>query len=706
MTRYRVGIDIGGTFTDFLVVAEDGSQMMHKTLSTPDGPARAVLNGIGELAERLDLGLREFLGAIDTIVHGTTVATNAVLTRRGARVGVLVTEGFRDTLTFRDGTREESYNNRLAPPSPLAARRLRIGVSGRMDCDGNELETLDELAVRDAATRFKQEGVSAVAICFMHSPMNGEHERRASELLSQLMPDAYQTVSSELLPQLRYYDRMSTTVLNSYLGPVISRYLENLSRELSANGFGGVLLIMQSNGGVASPEEVSRQAARAVLSGPASGPAFGLATVAPFGLSDCLTIDMGGTSFDASLVKDGAPLTVGNGVIDRWSVALPMIGIHTIGAGGGSIAQVRDGLLHVGPASAGASPGPACYGAGGELPTVTDADLVLGYLKDGSFLEGRMRLDIDRAREAIEREVAAPLGVDVEHAAAGIYNLANVNMATGIREITVRRGLDPRDFPLVVAGGAGPVHATAIARELSIPTLVVPKEASIFCAAGMLFADYKHDFVQSMKHRLAFLDPAEIHEIWQGMVDRGVAVLEREGLSQDAVSVMPSLDLRYAGQWWDLNVPCGPEMISAANLDVIANEFHSLHERLFGYNNVEMAVDVLAARLTVVGTTPKFAAESAPEGDGLTSTAYVEDRQMWSLQDEQFVDVSVYDGRSLPVKAEVEGPAILELGTSTVVIHAGYSCRVDGSGSYIVTAREGSGTELVPGARGERSGAS
>jgi N-methylhydantoinase A len=688
VTRFRLGVDVGGTFTDFLIVSDDGRRLVHKTSTTPANPSEGVLQGIEGIAARLGLGAREFLGSVDAIVHGTTVATNAVLTRRGAQVGLLCTKGFRDMLTFRDGTREETYNNRLAPPEPLAARHLRIGIRGRMDFDGNELEELNEEDLREAAALFEREGVGAVAICFMHSPMNQAHERVASELLAELLPGVYQTVSADLITQLRYYDRTSTAVLNSYVGPVISSYLDALAKELAEAGFGGVLLIMQSNGGVASPEEVSREAARAVLSGPASGPAFGLAVVEPLGYQDCLTIDMGGTSFDASLVKDGKPLVVTDGVIDRWRVALPTIGIHTIGAGGGSIAQVRDRLLQVGPMSAGASPGPACYGRGGELPTVTDADLVLGYLNDGSFLEGRMSLDVDAARAAIEEHVAVPLGVDVEQAAAGIHNLANVNMSAGVREITVRRGHDPRDFPLVVAGGAGPVHATAIARELSIPLLVVPREASIFCAAGMLSADYKHDYVQAMKQRLGALDSDELEAIWRRLAERGTEVLEGEGLSRESVNVIPSLDLRYAGQWWELNVVCPPEMLSAPDLGEIADRFHALHEQLFGYKTVEMPVDVLAARLTAVGATPKPTAGAAAGGAGTLSDALVEERPMWSLEAEAFIDASVYDGARLSVGQTLPGPAIVELGTSTLVVHETYDLQVDSGGSYIVTARD------------------
>jgi N-methylhydantoinase A len=695
ITRFRIGVDVGGTFTDFLVVSDEGSRLEHKTSSTPEDSAQGVVVGLEAIAARLDLEWSAFLNSVEAIVHGTTVATNAILTRRGANVGVLCTDGFRDTLTFRDGTREETYNNRLAPPEPLAPRHLRVGIKGRMDFDGNELEELSEQDVREAAALFEREGVDAVAICFMHSPMNQSHEHAASELLEHLLPGVYQTVSADLITQLRYYDRMSTAVLNSYVGPVISRYLESLAEVLSQGGFAGVLLVMQSNGGLAAPSEVCREAARAVLSGPASGPAFGLSVVQALGFQDCLTIDMGGTSFDASLVKDGNPLVVTDGVFDRWRVALPMIGIHTIGAGGGSIARVRDGLLQVGPMSAGAIPGPACYGNGGELPTVTDADLVLGYLNEDTFLEGRMRLDADAAREAIYRHVAAPLGVEIEQAAAGIYNLVNVNMAAGVREITVRRGHDPRDFPLVVAGGAGPVHATAIARELSMPMLVVPREASIFCAAGLLSANYKHDFVHAIKRRLKRIEPTELQAIWQQLAERATEVLRREGVGSDAVALSPSLDLRYAGQWWELNASCPEDMIFSADVGEIANQFHALHERLFGYKTLDMPIDVLAARLSAVGMIPRPPVAPMPAGDETRAPRLSSQRAMWSLEREGYIDVPVFDGALLPVGVVIDGPLIVELGTSTVVVHEGFVLRVDGGGSFVVSAGGvGSGSGL------------
>ena len=455
----RIGIDVGGTFTDFLVVEDSGERQVHKTSSVPSNPAEAVLNGLGEIARSRGLELPNFLAEVSTIVHGTTVTTNALLTRRGAKVGLLVTEGFRDTLTLRDGRREEPYDNRLAQPTPLVTRQLTRPIHGRVDWSGREVEQLIEDDVRAAAAVLRQEGVEAVAISFMHSYANPAHEEAAARIIAAELPDVYLTTSHTLLSQVRYYPRTSTAVLNAYAGPIISDYLATLTGLLEESQFGGILLLMQSNGGVATPEELARRAALSLLSGPASGPTAGLLVVEPHHLDRCITVDMGGTSFDAAVVDNGEPLVMTDGIVDRWAIALPMVDIHTIGAGGGSIAHVDEGgLLRVGPQSAGASPGPVCYGRGGTLPTTTDADVVLGFGDPDSFLHGGMALDRDAAYRAIEEHVAKPLGLAVLSAAAGIYDVVNVNMAAGVTPMRVA------DFILGTAIGIVPkIALTAFA---------------------------------------------------------------------------------------------------------------------------------------------------------------------------------------------------------------------------------------------------
>lgn len=704
----RVGVDVGGTFTDFLVVFPDGRRLVHKTSSIPADPSRAVIQGLREIADRRGLTVEEFLTRVETIVHGTTVTTNALLTRRGAKTGLLTTEGFRDVLAIRDGTREEAYDNRLAAPAPLVPRSLRRPVGGRLDHTGAEVTPIDLTGVKAAARLFREEGVESIAISFMHSHASPEHEEAAAALLAEELPGVYLTRSSELLAQVRYYDRTSTAVLNSYAGPIISRYLQVLTETLAEAGFGGVLLLMQSNGGVATPAQLARRAALSLLSGPASGPTAGLLEVQAHGWDRCLTVDMGGTSFDAAVVKDGRPLVMTDGIIDRWRIALPMVDIHTIGAGGGSIAGVDEGgLLRVGPQSAGAVPGPACYGRGGTLPTVTDADVVLGYVDPSTFLGGDIRLDVDAARAAIDRHVAHPLGLGVVEAAAGIYEVVNVSMAAGVREITVRRGLDPRDFPIVVAGGAGPVHASAIARELEIPVLVTPRESSIFCAAGMLVCDFKHDHVQSLKGRLGELDLDGLARIWAEMADRGLATLRKEGIADSAVSYQPSLDMRYVGQWYEINVPLDntvPAAVHGVDRESVAQAFHAMHDTLFGYRTEEMPIEVLNVRLTALGAVPRPDLSLGHLRADLEDAPQIDERPIWSPAQRRLVPAKIYDGHRIAPGARLSGPAVIELGTTSIVVLDEYDVGVDARGSFVLFLRSRA-DELLPQLDLGRSGA-
>jgi N-methylhydantoinase A len=678
---YRIGIDVGGTFTDFLLIG-DGVRLVHKTSSTPDDPSRGFVIGLAELAGKLDTTLEGLVAKLELIVHGTTVTRNALLTRTGARTGLLVTEGFRDTLALRDGRREEPYNNRLAPPDPLVPRYLRLPVRGRVDYKGDELAPLDTGDVRAAVETFRAEGVEAVAISFMHSPTQPRQERGARDLVAEWMPDAYIAASSDLVPQVRYYDRTSTTVLNAYVGPIISRYLKALTSRLEQLGFEGVLLIMQSNGGVATPTEISERAALSLLSGPAAGPTAGLRQLAPHGLRDCITVDMGGTSFDAALVSGGEPLLMVDAVIDRWRLALPTIDIHSIGAGGGSVAWLdQGGLLHVGPQSAGAQPGPACYGRGGTHPTVTDADLILGYLGEDSFEHGGMRLDRDAAVAAFE-PLAAGLGLNVDETAAGVYELVNVTMATGVREVSVRRGLDPRDFPLVVAGGAGPLHAAAIARELDAGALLVPRESSIFCAAGMLVSDFRHDYVRACKTPLAEADPVQLGSLFEEMSAAGRDTLGREGVSGRAVQLRTWLDLRYIGQWHELTVAVERPLDVAS----VAATFHAEHDRLFGHASPGAPIEMLALRLSAVGQTEK--PELARGPDDIAHDAPKGERPVWDPDGRAHRPTPVWDGRQLTVSSTLSGPAIVELSNTTIVVPRGFALDVDAYGAFAVHSGE------------------
>jgi len=612
--KYKIGIDVGGTFTDFLLTMEDGSSQIYKVLSTPDDPSIATMRGLEEMANDRDLAVSDFLKDVEVIVHGTTVTTNAVLTYTGAKTGLLTTKGVRDALQMRRGIREEQYNNRFENVEPLAQRYLRLPVDERLDYKGDVLKPVDREDILNQVAVFKKEGVEAVAVCFMNSFANPEHEKIAGKIISEELPGAYLTLSTDILPSIRFYDRVSTTVLNSYVGPILRRYLNALLAKLKEVDYQGILLIMQSNGGVVAPEIAMDRAAVTLLSGPAGGPVAGVMYTSIQGYDDCITVDMGGTSFDAALIKDKTPLVTTMGEINRLRIALPMLNVVTIGAGGGSIGWIDEGgLLRMGPQSAGAKPGPACYSLGGEEPTCTDADLVLGYLDKDFFAGGKIPLDVGKAEKAIENRIAKKIGMDIHEAAFGMYNVINVNMAAAVREVSVKQGQDPRDFPLVVAGGAGPNHACMIALELEIPVIMVPRESSIFCAAGMLMSDLKHDFVQTYAVHVDNIDTRQFKGYFDEMRKEGVTHLKNEGIPEDRIEFVYSLDLRYLKQYHEVNVPISEEVAEKVDVAAMKEAFHPRHDKLFGYHLKEEGtpVELINMRLTCIGKTekPKFSSQ-------------------------------------------------------------------------------------------------
>jgi N-methylhydantoinase A len=695
MTEYKIGIDVGGTFTDFLVTSQDGASEIYKVLSTPEDPSLGLLNGLSEMAEANNVPLREFIKQVTTIVHGTTVTTNAVLTRKGAKTGLLTTKGLRDALEMRRGIREKQYDNRYTNVQPLVPRYLRYPVEERLDYKGDIITELNDKDVLNAIDLFKNEDVEAIAVCFMNSFANKTHESRAAEIIKQElgMADAslYLTVSSEFLPSIRFYDRVSTTVLNSYVGPILSSYLKSLVRKLEDIGFEGILLIMQSNGGVVSPKIAVDNAAVTLLSGPAAGPVAGIEYASVQGYRDCITIDMGGTSFDTALIKDKTPLVTTEGEIDRLRIALPMLGIVTIGAGGGSIGWVDEGgLLRMGPQSAGSKPGPACYDQGGELPTCTDADLILGYLDKDFFAGGKIPLSFEKAEKAIKEKIADPLGMDVKEAAAGMYRVINVNMATGVREVSVKRGHDPREFPLIVAGGAGPVHACMIGLELEIPVMIIPKESSIFCAAGMLISDLKHNFVRTYSTRLKEMDRQKFKTLFHDMEDEATKLLKSERIPENAIQHIYSVDLRYVKQYHEVNVEITRKDIEDGDLERIANQFHPEHNRLYGYSLEEQGtpIELINLRLLSVGNTvkPKFSQEEFVGTD--PSNAFKKNRMVYLPLEETFAEVPVYDGHKMMCGNRLEGPAVIEQVNTTTFVTPEYNVLCDQYGSYTVYLKE------------------
>jgi N-methylhydantoinase A len=692
----KVGVDVGGTFTDFIVADEDGGVHVGKVLTTPDDPSVGLLRGLGEIAGDRGQSLEEFARGISTIVHGTTVTTNVVLTGSGARTGLLTTEGVRDALEMRRGVREDQYNNRYTNVPPLVPRHLRMPIRGRLDHAGQELDPLRIEDVEEAIAFLKTQGVEALAICFMNSFANSDHERRAAKIVRSRLPGVYLSVSTEVLPSVRFYPRVSTTVLNSYVGPVLKQYLESLARRLREIDFAGVLLIMQSNGGVVSPEIARDQAAVTLLSGPAAGPSAGMVFAELHGYRDCVTVDMGGTSFDAALVRDGQPLTITEGAVNRYSLALPMLDIVTIGAGGGSIGWLDEGgLLRVGPKSAGADPGPACYGKGGTEPTVTDADLVLARLDPSFFAGGRMALDADAARSAIENRIAGPMGISVAEAAAGIARVVDSSMAAGVREVTIRRGFDPREFPMVVAGGAGPNHACAIATELELPLFLVPRESSIFCAAGMLMTDLKHDVVKSRVARLSDLPAERLRSEAEELAEQGRTILREENVPEDRIRIHLDAEIRYAGQYHEVALPLFP-------IKDLPERFHAEHHRLYGYSltGEKTALELINLRARAIGITDK--PKPRPEQrDGPDSEhARKSEREAWVPEDAAFRPVPVYDGHRLRFGNRIRGAALVEQRNTTLFVSAAFDLAVDSLGSFVVY-RRGREDALPESLRGE-----
>lgn len=683
--NFKVGIDVGGTFTDLFLWAEDGSVGSFKVLSTPQDPSLGVLEGIRVMAEARGMPISDFAGATALIVHGTTVATNAVLTRNGAPTALITTEGLRDALEMRRGIREKQYDNRYQNVVPLVPRRLRKPVAGRLDFRGEETIPLDVESLRRAAEDLRRDGVTSVAICFMHSYANPAHERAAAALVRDSLPGLFTSVSSEVLPVIRFYDRVSTTVLNAYVGPVLRSYLQNLTARLAEAGFAGVLLIMQSNGGLAVPAVTEHLPASTLLSGPAGGPRAAAVFASAQGHDDCILVDMGGTSFDASLVRHGAAALRHDGEIDRLRIALPMLDIVTIGAGGGSIGWIdAGGLLRMGPASAGALPGPACYGRGGQRPTCTDANLMLGYLDPAYFAGGRLTLDLAAARRSIEELIARPLALTLEDAAAGMYRVINSNMAHGVREITVKRGLDPREFPLVVAGGAGPLHACMIASELGIPTVIVPSAASTLCATGMLLSDLQHDFVRSCVGPLAALDMQRLRGLLAEMAAEGERQLAAEGAAE--IDHQVALDLRYLKQYHEVTLPVGGELLAAGDWRGVVEAFHAEHDRLYGYQLKAQGtgLELINVRVRSLGRThPPVLPRLAPGGTD-ASNVRKGSRRAFVPESGAFADVPVYDGHRLLAGNVIRGPALLERTDTTILVSAAYTARVDEAGSVVL----------------------
>ena len=687
----RLGVDIGGTFTDLVVLDEaTGTLRVGKVLTTSKDPAHGVEQGVQTLLADAGVAHR----AVRALVHGTTLATNALIERKGARTALLTTQGFRDTLEIRSEGRYDMYDLFIDPPAPLVPRHLRREVPERVLADGSVRRSLDEVAAREVIRSLVDDGAEAVAICLLHAYVNPVHERRLAELVREVAPELPLSCSSEVVPEIREYERTSTTAANVYVVPLMARYLADLERRMAELGLPGQLYVMQSSGGIALPEEARRLPIRLVESGPAAGALAAAQAARERGDSRLLSFDMGGTTAKACIIDDGAPLVAREFEVaraDRFKkgsglpVRVPVIEMIEIGAGGGSIARVdRLGLLKVGPDSAGADPGPACYGLGGRLPTVTDADLLLGYLDGAYFLGGRMRLDADAARRAIEEHVARPLGLDLTRAAWGIHRVVNENMAAAARIHGIERGKDLRSYPLFAFGGAGPVHCWRVARILKVPRILLPFGAGAMSAYGLLAAPLAFDFVRTRHERLDAADWRAVNRLLEEMEAEGRERLASAGVAPADVSVARVAEMRYLGQGHEVEAALPRGVLGDGSLAAIASSFEAAYRALYHRLPQGVPIEALNWRVTVTGPTPRLAMRPSGGAAGGAEAAGKGTRPAWFPEAGGYVDTPVYDRYALGPGAEFAGPAIAEERESTAVVGPGGRCHVDESLTLVV----------------------
>ena len=684
MARYRVTVDTGGTFSDFVHLNEQtGEISIAKIASTPDDPSRAILAGLEAL-----LASGTEADEIGYFCHGTTVGTNALLEGKGVRTALLVTEGFRGIYPVGEQARPYGtaiFDVMYDKPAPLVPSRLTGEVKERIDFRGNVLRPLDETALRETVRALKAQNIESIAVCLLFSFLHPEHEARVRDIVLEEIPGCSVSLSCEVLPQIREYYRLSTTVINAYLQPILARYIAQLDRRLAAAGIvTRQKYIMQSNGGMATFAAAARRAVTTVLSGPAGGVTAGVLACGMSGSANIITFDMGGTSCDVALIKDGEPLLSSRGKIEGRDLAVPMLDINTVSAGGGTVATVdRFGVLQVGPQSAGAVPGPACYGRGGEAPTITDCNLVLGYLGEDNFLGGQMRLDAAKARAAIEAAVAKPLGLDVAEAAEGIVRVIDVKMEEAIKAISTMRGHDLRDFMLLAFGGAGPLHAGRIARDLGMAGVIVPLYPGVFSAIGLLMSDVKHDYIRSKLSPLSEVTPADVNGMFERMVAQALEELRDDGFAADHIRIERALDMRYAGQGYEIAVPCPVQPLQEADLKQLRATFDQQHRAMFGHMAPQEPVEIVSFRVRGIGLVPPV---EMPKFKPAGTTLRDARRELRRVRfDGRELDCPVYQRERLDVGLTVAGPAVLDQFDCTTVICPGQTARVDEWKNLIVT---------------------
>ena len=677
-----IGVDIGGTFTDVVSVDTDSSRLLHtKVSSTPPDLVRGFIHGIDQA-----LGLTSApYGEVSRIVHGTTVGTNAILEAKGAPIGILVTDGFEDVLTIGRQKRSDMYDVFITAETPifLAPRRRIFGIQERLYHDGTIDVGLNEEQVAQAVkTLVDEHDVQAIAVCYLFSFANPEHEHRTRDLILDEHPDLRVSLSSDLDPRFREYERLCLTAFDAYLRPVMERYLGQVQTQLAERGADTRFHVMHSRGGVTSDEAILSNTVSTVLSGPAAGVVGGIHAARLSGIEDSITLDMGGTSCDVALVEKGKPILSSEGKIAKYPLRQPMLDINTIGAGGGSIAWLdAGGALRVGPRSAGAVPGPACYDAGGQEPTVTDASLVLGYLNPDYFAGGAKTLSRPLAERAIERAIAGSLGMSVPEAAQGIHTIVNSNMADEVRLVSVNRGYDPRNFALVPVGGAGPVHAGRLAQQTHINRVLVPRNPGVQSAFGLLVANLEHERARTFRTRGTEVNADDLARAFRELEQVCQAQMDRDKLEHEPVSTRRSMEFRYVGQSYELEIPFTAGQIDAESVVLAIGSFHELHERVYGHRDADDLVEIVTLRVILSQSPPAMVevdktgeAQSGPT-DPVSARKGV--RSAYFTESNGYVDTPIYSREALKPGMAFEGPAIIEQEDTTTVVYPGHTARVD-----------------------------
>lgn len=681
---WRVGVDSGGTFTDICLFHEDtGRVEVWKVPSTPSDPSTGITEGVREgLAE-----VQASTGDVTYLGHGTTVSTNALIQARGVKTGLITTDGFRDLLEIGRQKRPHLYDQQADKPQTLVQRELRIGVPERVLHSGEVELPLDEDALRAAARKLKEAGVQAVAVCFLYSFIRTEHEEIAARIIEEEFPEAFASISSRIAPEFREFERMSTAVINGYLGPVMKGYIKRLVTRFEEMGVAHMPHLTQSNGGVISPEIAATMPVRTLLSGPSTGVVAAQALADMTGIRNLITFDMGGTSSDVALINDGKAALVNEATVHGYPIKSPMLDIHTVGAGGGSIAYVDSGgLLKVGPRSAGADPGPAAYGKGNLEPTVTDANVLLQTLNPEYLLNGRMRIDKSLSRDAVQR-VADQLNLGLMETAEGILEIVTANMAKAIRVISVQRGYDPRDYTLVAFGGAGPLHAARLAEQLGITRIMVPLTPGILCALGLLMTDLRTDFASTSLRVLEKTDPADIQKIYDQLEERGKEWFASEGIGPERRTMRRTVDVRYLGQNYEISVPVPDGPVTQKTFDIIRQGFLDGHQQLYGFVADGEPIQLVTYRVEAMGSVDKAKLARHELGGPESDQAVTGTREIWDTASKTFVETRLYDRSKLSAGNIVQGPAIIDQMDATTFVPSTLTARVDEYLNLILEAK-------------------